>query len=868
MADGHAPGEPRDDAAASDDVASCSKQGANRAASSGLTLPLRRPLDAHRPGALRSQVSLTLETNLTANDSGADLGHEHCPSLSKWFEEQRQQHERLMRTMKDWNERHERALGQLLLVQQHHTVSIPKPAGFGRLGQAFSPGLGGGSESTPGFNSGPKVRCNSHEKAADTSPGSEARSGRYASPFVWQNGGEELRESPEGEPESSRKMQRATSFTSQCSPTSPMSQMSRALSSSSLSSPRRKLKKSPTVGTLFTTGSDFDKYETSRRKFASRVSERHSASLDSQHSASPQFCFTPVAEPKSPSEIGYVRGVMRSTVEHPWFSYALSLIIILNALLIGVQIEWNVHFDSLPAFVVLSHTFTVIFTMEWCFRIVAYGWDFVFTREWGWNLMDTLIVFTSALDMIVDLSVQDSGEDGSSLRQMSVIRMARVMRMFRVVRVLRVLRVFRPLRLLITAICGTLKSCAFTLIMLFLFMYMFATLFTQGCYDFIQEETSFSVPPEMMHLLKKYYGTFFRSLYTLFTTLNGGISWGEVVEPLAWVGWAYVALFMIYVFFVHFAVLNVVTGIFCQSAIESAVTEKEEVLEAQLSLKESYVARFKELFTDMDTDETGFVTLDEFEQMLGHEDMSAYFETLDLTMDNAWTLFKLLDKEERGYIKAEEFVEGCLRLRGQARAIDLNKMMYENRWIRNKLGRFMRYVESELSHARRHREHLAERAYLTSPTIQLVPPPYDYAGDAVKRSPTPNGAEAFVKPPSPLLVLEAPASRKCTEDGDASKTSSPRARSPQRSRTRLGRSVGVDSCMQEPVVKQERSALEETDVMTTTQFSKFNLDNSPAVETATSGGAANSASLVQSDKLNLLPVHNLLLPGFRVKKYS
>merc|ERR1712178_579657 len=70
---------------------------------------------------------------------------------------------------------------------------------------------------------------------------------------------------------------------------------------------------------------------------------------------------------------------------------------------------------------------------------------------------------------------------------------------------------------------------------------------------------------------------------------------------------------------------------------------------------------------------------------MGEPKLVAFFEALDLQVDDAWTLFKLLDSHESGLVEVEEFVEGCPRLRGSARSLDIARMMYENRWIMNKL---------------------------------------------------------------------------------------------------------------------------------------------------------------------------------------
>merc|ERR1719428_2832781 len=91
----------------------------------------------------------------------------------------------------------------------------------------------------------------------------------------------------------------------------------------------------------------------------------------------------------------------------------------------------------------------------------------------------------------------------------------------------------------------------------------------------------------------------------------------------------------------------------------------------------------------------GTLTLAEFEKHLQDDDVRAYFASLELEVSDAWTLFKLLDTEGLCEISIEDFVVGCLKLRGQARSIDLAIMMYEHKWMMNRLTTFMGLVENE-----------------------------------------------------------------------------------------------------------------------------------------------------------------------------
>merc|ERR1712151_1276283 len=79
----------------------------------------------------------------------------------------------------------------------------------------------------------------------------------------------------------------------------------------------------------------------------------------------------------------------------------------------------------------------------------------------------------------------------------------------------------------------------------------------------------------------------------------------------------------------------------------------------------------RQLFERVDADGSGCVDWEEFKECLETEEMRLYFEAFDLDIDEAEELFRLLDVDESGGVEFEEFVNGCFRLRGPAKAIDL-----------------------------------------------------------------------------------------------------------------------------------------------------------------------------------------------------
>merc|ERR1712217_291547 len=197
--------------------------------------------------------------------------------------------------------------------------------------------------------------------------------------------------------------------------------------------------------------------------------------------------------------------------------------------------------------------------------------------------------------------------------------------------------------------------------------------------------------------LQDYWGTLPRSMFTLLESISGGISWHEVVMPLTTVGWPYLALFTLFIMSFVFAILNVMTAVFCQSAIESAQQDKELATLNQLRDQDKIYAKLNELFEEIDQDESGLVTLDELEHVLAQRHSQAYLQTLGISIHDAWTLIKLLDSDNSGAVDSEEFIAGCVGLMGDAKAVHVATLAYDQRVTSSMLEEFMESADKHLS---------------------------------------------------------------------------------------------------------------------------------------------------------------------------
>jgi len=208
-----------------------------------------------------------------------------------------------------------------------------------------------------------------------------------------------------------------------------------------------------------------------------------------------------------------------------------------------------------------------------------------------------------------------------------------------------------------------LKSLFFTLILISFLVFVMGVFVTQLVTDAAKAE------PDNVALRSSLdmFGTLDMACLVLFQCLTNGVDWGEALQPLMeHISPTIGIVFCMYISFGVLCMLNVVTGIFVESACNSSAEEKDFNMVSRL---QNFLCHTSD----------GVLTWEEFEAHLFDPEIQLYFETVDLDVSEAQGLFRLLDAENNGTVEAEEFVMGCLRLRGWAKAVDLATLMYENR---------------------------------------------------------------------------------------------------------------------------------------------------------------------------------------------
>ena len=205
------------------------------------------------------------------------------------------------------------------------------------------------------------------------------------------------------------------------------------------------------------------------------------------------------------------------------FQFSVVVIIILNAILIGAT-TYQLDPIFLNTIHLLDYAITVFFVIEILIRFIGEKEKKNFLKD-GWNVFDTIIVAISLIPI----------PNNSSFL---------VLRLLRIFRVLRLISVIPELKKIIEAILASIKRVFFVSLLLFIILYIYATM---GSILFGADD------PERGADLGI-------SLITLFQVLTLS-SWENVMLPMQaiyWWAWIY---FFSFISICSITILNLVIAI-------------------------------------------------------------------------------------------------------------------------------------------------------------------------------------------------------------------------------------------------------------------------------------------------------------------
>eukprot|EP00929_Paragymnodinium_shiwhaense_P030739 TRINITY_DN17369_c0_g1_i1.p1 TRINITY_DN17369_c0_g1~~TRINITY_DN17369_c0_g1_i1.p1 ORF type:complete len:926 (-),score=224.00 TRINITY_DN17369_c0_g1_i1:187-2964(-) len=367
------------------------------------------------------------------------------------------------------------------------------------------------------------------------------------------------------------------------------------------------------------------------------------------------------------------------------FEQFCGFLIVMNGVSIGLEVDYMKIYntDKAPfAFRVVELALCAFFTLEICLRICADPSAWAWGQAWRWNLFDAVMIGNQLVTELCELALPEATDSDGGVK-FTFLRLLRLLRLIRIMRVARLLRFVSELQLLTLSIIGSLQSLFYTLVLMFMMIYLVGVFLTQMAVD-RQQQGLDAVGTED---LDKLFGSLGGTCLSLYQSILGGFDWHEMMDTIIkyfgmWVG----AVFALFMAFTVLAMMNIVTGVFVDASLKNAKETREYNL---MSLAQN-------LFQDADANLQLLVRWDDFEAQIHKPVMRDFFKFIDIDMSEASTVFELLDVEGVGVIDLDQFLSGVLGLRGPAKALQLSLLAQETRQLKRKLFAHIGIMEHQL----------------------------------------------------------------------------------------------------------------------------------------------------------------------------
>lgn len=349
-----------------------------------------------------------------------------------------------------------------------------------------------------------------------------------------------------------------------------------------------------------------------------------------------------------------------------------------------------------------DNSFLALYVLEVTLRVAVQKSEWVYSPlsgiAWG-NIFDGLIVLAGLLDFIVVSAVSSFGD--RNVASLSSLRLVKTLRVFKALRVVRVITLFEPLRDIVDSFVASLSALVWSMVVLFMVQMIAALVLCETLHQYVVDDSN---DLETRLWVNERYGSYFKSMYTLFEiTLSGG--WPNYARQLVMhVNVVYAVFFIVYVTLINFALLRVITALFIKETLQLASNDTYRSVQKKIKKAASFRSKMHALFEEADIDGDQRISQGEFWKFLNSPGVVEYLSVLDVDVHDAEHLFDVLDDGD-GHISIDEFCSGIARVKGAARSMDLVSLMHDTFIIQQQCRNILKALSAQSSHSK----------YLTGP---------------------------------------------------------------------------------------------------------------------------------------------------------
>jgi len=323
---------------------------------------------------------------------------------------------------------------------------------------------------------------------------------------------------------------------------------------------------------------------------------------------------------------------------------------------------------ALDVFDVTEHMFSAWFTLELLLRYWVFGRKMFDSAA---AVLDALMVAVTLADLYV-LQALVREKAGANL---SFGRMVRLIKLVKLLRTFHAVTIFRELRVLIQTIASSFLALMWSMVLLTMILVSCGMFMAQLMEGFIKDPSG---DYDLRLWAYRYYGSGAKSVYTMFEATMSGC-WPTyarrmIEEVSPW----YALFWVVFVVIVVFAVIRVMGALFLSATLRAAGEDEDMAMMRRLKEKEKYRDRLYAFFAEADANNDGKLMKEELCQMLRDPKAAVCLHALELEIFEVVALFDILDDGGGNGVTFEELLNGAFRVKGPARAIDINLLMHQH----------------------------------------------------------------------------------------------------------------------------------------------------------------------------------------------
>lgn len=384
-------------------------------------------------------------------------------------------------------------------------------------------------------------------------------------------------------------------------------------------------------------------------------------------------------------------------VDSQFCEWLCAFAILANACLIGWLSDYRSKHagHSTPAWALYCEFgFCAFFVLEVGLKLLAHGVFFFYSEHWRWNLFDLSLVAHAVAEILAN-AASDATHTNSS-----VVRVLRLTKMLRILRIIRYMRGFRELRLITNCLMGSAGAMFWSSVLLWFVTYVFGVVFLQ--YSALSLQSSI-LSAEDKELLREHWGSIFTCMLSLFMATTGGEDWRLSAAPLKRVSSEMYFFFLVYIAFFLFAVTNAITSLFIEATMKFSAQDNVMAIHLELEKKDKHIKNLQEFFEEVDFDGDGLISYDDFSATIYDPRLQAFASSLGIDVYDTLAFFKTLSGHDirsgssSKLIDLETFVIGCIKLRGEAKAVDMYNLFDQQQELTTQVRMQMSQIDKQLS---------------------------------------------------------------------------------------------------------------------------------------------------------------------------